>query len=403
MVPSVDPTTLHRKVMCGYQGWFRCETDGSDLGWHHWGKNGRFEPGSCVIDCWPDVSELDDDEKFPTPFQHADGSVAYVFSSHYPKTVHRHFRWMRDYGIDGAFVQRFGVAVTNDDEEGRKHRAATDNVLNYCREGANRSGRAYAVMYDLSGMEGGGLDRIHHDWRRIVDEFGITRGGPSDHYLHHRGRPVVAIWGVGFDDRRRYSVEETARLVELFRNDATHGPVTLMLGVPTGWRTLSRDAVSDPRLLDIIRQVDIVSPWTVGRYRDEVGVHEHAEQYWKPDVEWCREHGIDYLPVVFPGFSWVNLKGTPPDEQIPREGGRFLWSQYAALKELGAPMVYQAMFDEVDEATQIFKVTNDPPVGASQFRTNEGLPPDHYLWLVGEATKMIRGETRHRATIPIRA
>ena len=56
-------------------------------------------------------------------------------------------------------------------------------------------------------------------------------------------------------------------------------------------------------------------------------------------------------------------------------------------------MVYQAMFDEVNEGTAIFKCTDDPPAGASQFATFEGLPSDFYLNLVGKASRMIRGET----------
>ena len=37
------------------------------------------------------MSELGDDERFPTLFRHADGRVAHVFSSMRRKTVLRHF------------------------------------------------------------------------------------------------------------------------------------------------------------------------------------------------------------------------------------------------------------------------------------------------------------------------
>src|SRR5690348_3786384 len=59
---GVDISTLAGKVMCGYQGWFGAQGDGFGLGFRHWGKGRGFEPGSCNIDLWPDVSELDPDE-----------------------------------------------------------------------------------------------------------------------------------------------------------------------------------------------------------------------------------------------------------------------------------------------------------------------------------------------------
>jgi hypothetical protein len=58
-------------------------------------------------------------------------------------------------------------------------------------------------------------------------------------------------------------------------------------------------------------------------------------------------------------------------------------------------MLYVAMFDEVDEGTAIFKVTNHPPTGPGdgvQFATYEGLPSDHYLRLTGLAGPVLRGE-----------
>lgn len=393
---GVDVSSLAGKVMCGYQGWFNAAGDGANRGWVHYGRR-TFEPGQCTIDLWPDVGELDDDERFATSFRHADGSVAHVFSSHCRKTVLRHFQWMREYGIDGAFVQRFGVSTI-----GRESLQHCNTVLAHCREGANRHGRAYAVMYDLSGLRAGQVQQVVDDWKMLVDRMRVGRDGGDQAYLHHRGRPVVAIWGIGFNDGRRYSLEECSRLVRFLKHDENYGGLTVMIGVPTGWRTLDRDSLSDRRLHEIILQADIVSPWTVGRYTSPRTAARHAQQCWKPDIEWCRQHGKDYLPVVFPGFSWHNMKPEFPLDQIPRLKGQFLWTQYFEARRAGATMIYQAMFDEMDEGTAIFKCTNSPPVGASRFVTYEGLPSDHYLWLTGMGGRLLRGEIETGDTLPER-
>jgi hypothetical protein len=172
--------------------------------------------------------------------------------------------------------------------------------------------------------------------------------------------------------------------------------------VPTGWRTLDADSVKDPALHRVIGKADIVSPWTVGRYGTLRGVADHARRRWEKDLEWCKARGKDYLPVVFPGFSWHNRRpGTPLDE-IPRLKGRFLWEQFVQAKKAGATMLYQAMFDEMDEGTAVFKFTNDPPLGGSRFLTLEGLPSDHYLWLTGLGGKLLRGEVEATQEMPAR-
>jgi len=386
---GVDPSTLTGKVLCGYQGWFNAEGDGAERGWVHWTKRrGPLAPGNAKFDLWPEVSELAPEERFATGFRHADGRVAEVFSAYRKATVLRHFEWMRDYGLDGAFVQRFITDLG--DVRALRH---NNTVLASCREGANRTGRAYALMYDLSGLRAGRMGEVLEDFRSLRGRMKLTED-PA--YLHHRGRPLVAVWGVGFSDGRAYTLAECRQLVESLKAEGC----SVMLGVPTHWRDLTRDALPDPALHDILKRADVVSPWTVGRYGDLAGVDRHAERFLKPDLAWCREWKLDYLPVVFPGFSWHNMTGKALD-QIPRQEGRFLWAQFAAAQSAGAAMIYVAMFDEVDEGTAIFKCTHDvPPPGESAFVTYGGLPSDHYLRLTGAAARMLRGETPFSSAMP---
>jgi len=395
---GVDRSTMRGKVLAGYQGWFAAEGDRSGLGWQHYSQRGEFRPGRCSIDLWPDVSELDADEKFATAFRHADGSAAHVFSSHHPQTVRRHFRWMQEYGIDGVFVQRFVAETQNP-----VHLRHCNTVLDHCRAGANEHGRCYTVMYDLSGLRAGGISLAIEDWKLLVDRMRLTRDDNDKAYLRHSGRPVVAVWGIGFSDDRAYTLAECDRLVEFLKSDPVYGGNTVLLGIPTGWRTLDRDAVSDPALHATLLKADILSPWTIGRYDSPEGASRHARERWQPDLAWCQEHGKEYLPVVFPGFSWHNLCPQARLDEIPRRKGEFLWRQYSEATAAGATMIYQAMFDEMDEGTAIFKCTNDPPTGASPFLTYEGLPSDHYLWLTGMGGKLLRGEIPRTKELPVRA
>jgi hypothetical protein len=392
-VKGADPNTLKGKIMTGYQGWFNCPGDGANLGWGSWGtsRGRRFEPGNLTIDLWPDVSDYDDDELYVTPFFHEDGTPAKVFSSHNRKTVIRHFEWMRDYGIDGAFVQRFSHNL--DDSTQRYHK---DKVLSNAREGANRYGRTYAVMYDITSMPDDKIITVFDDWKMLCDKMHITED-PA--YQHHNGKPLAAIWGVGFNEKikKRAALGVCKELIEKFKANG----YSVMLGIPTGWRAQDLDALDDPQLHKVLLMADVLSPWPVGRFSDMPGLKEHAEKYWQKDVLWAKERNIDYMPVVFPGFSWHNMKGDKLDK-IPRLDGQFFWSQIVANKKAGADMLYIAMFDEVDEATAIFKCTNNPPTsGGSKFVTFNGLPSDFYLRLAGQAGKLFRNEIPLTENVPV--
>jgi hypothetical protein len=390
--------SLIGKVMAGYQGWFNAPGDGTTLGWVHWGGgDGTFSPDVCTVDMWPDMSEYSAGEKFLAG-EFYDGTDHYVFSSHNQDTVNRHFKWMKDYGIDGVYLQRFANGLT----PGSSRLNHKNDVLDYCKNAANLHGRKYAVMYDLSGLASGSdIQIVVNDWKSLVDDGKIPQAQSHDPaYIFHQGKPVVAVWGLGFG--RVYEGQETRDLIDFLKNDPDYGGCTVMLGVDDDWRTYS-----DSFFQQTLQLADIVSPWMVGRYSNTSGVNTWAAAKGSLDKDWCDSNAKEYLPVIFPGFSWYNLKDGPFN-QIPRQGGQFLWDQVKAnISTVGARMLYVAMFDEVDEATAIFKVTNTPPnVSPAQFVTLDidgyDLPSDEYLWLVGQAARGLRGEIPVNQTRPTR-
>jgi hypothetical protein len=54
----VAADSLRGKVMCGYQGWFRCPGDAARMGWIHWSRDpARIAPSLLTFELWPDMAE----------------------------------------------------------------------------------------------------------------------------------------------------------------------------------------------------------------------------------------------------------------------------------------------------------------------------------------------------------
>lgn len=379
--------SIRNLVMAGYQGWFNTPEDGAGLGWKHFEKEKEFKPGRCTIDLWPDVSEYE--KTYETAFKLPDETPAKVFSSYDASTTDLHFKWMKQYGIDGVFMQRFVVSIRN-----QKGKDNYNKILNNAVLSAEKYDRAICLMYDLSGMEAGEEDILIRDWKELCEKYKLVSRN-NNHYVYHHGKPLVAVWGIGFNDRRKYGYEQVKKIIDFLKSEGC----SILVGVPTHWRTLTIDAVSDTRLLELVKQADIVHPWLVGRFDNHT--YEPYRKSIEEDIKWCKANGKDYMPVLFPGFSWHNMKKDAPQNMIPRLGGRFFWKQVKGAVDAGAESLYLAMFDEIDEGTAFFKCTNTPPVGESSFITYEGEAPDHYLWLAGEAAKYLRGELRS-SRMPVR-
>jgi hypothetical protein len=249
----------------------------------------------------------------------------------------------------------------------------------------------YALCYDLTGAPEEKLfDQLTADWKRLVDDKKVTA---DVGYLRHGGKPVVFVWGFYSD---RFRAKLANRIIDFFKADTRYA-ATLVGGCQWDWRT-----EKDAEWVKVFRRFDVISPWNVGNWSMEGGKKYASTGHWKDDIAEAKRVGMAYLPVVYPGFGWTNLKGKgAARDTLPRLGGEFFWRQFVSAAECGAEMVYVAMFDEVDEGTAIFKVTNAVPKEGA-FTTYDGLPVDWYLRLTGEGAKVIRGEKKAAAALPIK-
>jgi len=388
---AADAGSLNGKVLAGYQGWFHCPDDGDPRkSWRSWAR-GELSPETLTVDMYPDLSDFRPQDLCLMPGFTIRGGPAYLYSALKPPIVDRHFQWMKDYGLDGVLVQRFVTNIPRLRETG-------DLLLKHILAAARTHGRVFAIEYDVTGSPRDKFfDMLKEDWRYLVEELKIT-AHPG--YLRHAGRPVLSVWGMGLQEERHPPRDAATALavVRWFKSEAPpHLRVTYMGGVPSRWRTLTADAQRDPAWAEVYAQMDIIQPWTVGRYRDLDGADRWQREILIPDLERTRELGRLYMPVVFPGFSWANLKRDTKPNAIPRQGGRFLWRQAVNARRAGASMLKIAMFDEVNEGTAIFKIAarrQDAPEQGYWLTLDadgESLPSDWYLRLAGEITRLIQG------------
>jgi hypothetical protein len=395
LTSGVDASTMNHKLLMGYQGWFSAPGDGSaQNSWVHWFANNTPTADNANFDFWPDTSELEADELFSTSMTYSNGSPAKLYSAYKQKTVVRHFKWMQENNLDGVFFQRF-----LSDLGGGNILALRNQVAVNVRVGAETYGRVFAIMYDISGYPTNTLvSKLTNDWLYLVNTQHVTN---SSAYLHHNGKPVVAIWGFGFDGRSD-TPQQAQQAIDWFRAAGC----TVMGGLPTHWRTLTGDAQTNPAWSNVFRAFDVISPWSVGRYGNNTEVDNFRVNQIVPDLADCTSHGLDYLPVIFPGFSWTNLNNGPFN-QIPRNGGSFYWRQAYNAVRSGCTMIYGAMFDEVDEGTAMYKLAPTaaqlPAQGAFVPLNIDGynLGSDWYLRLANQAGRMLRGEIPVTSNIPI--
>lgn len=377
----VDPTTTRGKVMTGYQGWFAAPNDPDDLGWRHWSRGAATDPSpeNITVDMWPWLDHHDPDELYRAgDMQLADGRPAYVFSSRDPGTVQRHFRWMRQHDIDGAYLQRF-VSRTSSGAYG-----APEFVLHNVRRAANLEGRVWAIEYDVSSLQHDDdpFEVITTDWNWLVDEVRIL---DDPRYLHENGKPVLFIWGFSVPGREDLDLGEANAIVDWFKARNLH----LIAGVHSGW-------LNQTGWYGHYQKYDDLLAW-MERDAGDLAAQKAQLDSW----------GMGILPHAWPGFSWHNLKQLVPlDQYTARAGGAFYWQTLRQAVEVGAEQIFLGMFDEYDEGTAIMPMSDNPPLPHGEwghYITNEGDDPFRYLRLSAAAREMLNGFRPVTDTVPVTA
>jgi hypothetical protein len=375
------PGDVVGRITVGYQGWFAARGDGSPLdGWWHWSQDWSRSPspGNHALKAWPDTTDYAN--RYATDFGRlGNGEPATVFSNHDQQTADTHFRWMREYGCDTAALQRFNPVGG----EGPIRDAVTARV----RAAAERHGVKFYIMYDVTNWANM-QSEIKADW---VGKMRAHTASPA--YARQNGKPVVCIWGFGFNDPGRpFGPQACQDVVDWFKAQGTY----LIGGVPTHWRREVED--SRPGFGGVYRSFHMISPWMVGRIATAADSDRFHADVNTPDQAECDRLGIDYQPCVLPGDL----------AERQRAHGDFMWRQFYNTVRLGAQGIYVSMFDEYNEGNQIAKTPETQagvPVGSGFLALDEDgvrCSSDYYLRLTGDGGRMLKGQVPLTAVRPTR-
>jgi len=370
------------KITVGYQGWFACIGDNSPInGWWHWTQDWSKipSPTNKALGSWPDMNDYTN--KYPTAFANLNnGKPATLFSSYDDQTVDVQFLWMQQYGIDCAALQRFNPTGG----EGPIRDAVTAKV----KTAAEKYGIKFYIMYDVSGWTNMQTE-MKNDWTKKIKAY-----TSSPAYAMQNGKPVICIWGFGFNDpNHNFTTAQCLDVINFFKSEGCY----VIGGVPTHWR----DQNSDSRggFISVYKAFNMLSPWMVGRIGTIADENNFYNNVNTPDLTYCKANGIDYQPCILPGDLQAKQ----------RVHGDFMWRQFYNMVHLGVQGIYISMFDEYNENNQIAKTAatqDEVPAGAGFVTLDEdgtACTSDYYLRITQDGGKMLKKQiplTTNRPTKP---
>jgi hypothetical protein len=367
-----SPGDVVGKLVVGYQGWFAAPGDASPWnGWWHW-------PGSVNPNykSWPDMRQ------FTAGYQSVyanlnNGQPSRLYSNWDQSTVNTQFLWMQQNGLDAAALQRFNP----NSPEG----PIRDGITARVRTAAETYGRKFYIMYDVSGWTNMQTE-IKTDWTNKMSAY-----TSSSMYARQNGKPVVCIWGFGFNDNsHNFTASACLDVINWFKGKGVY----VIGGVPREWRT----GVGGSRagFIGTYHAFNMLSPWLIGAVGNTTDADNIYTNFMVPDQADCNTNNVDYQPCVLPG----DLSGHQ------RSHGDLMWRMFYNAKRVGCQGIYISMYDEYGEGNQIqatAETSATVPSGTNIPTLNEdgtACSADYYLRLTGDGDKMFKGQIALTATRP---
>jgi len=380
------------KSFAGYQIWHKAGSTAAD--WVHWSYGVVPAAGFHVnedIASFPDLSSFPDTDTYPTNFATlGNGNATRLYNDADANIINRQMAWLETAGLDGVAIQRFVGPV------GRSITITPESHLTHVKNACEATGRLFYICYDLNGSDATILQRLQTDWVYEIEQMRALTSSPN--YATVNGKPVVEMWGIGYD-----MIQNNQTCLDLISFFQSRGCYVIG-GTPRGWRTNSEGA--NPNFLNVYNALDAISPWTVGVYSDINGANNYLTSKMVDDKAYCDLNGIDYLPVVFAGSAnWLSADGS--FAQTDRGGGKLFWQQVLNAKSIGLTSVYYAMLDEFEESTNLIHGAVDyfdiPTDQYFETFAKDGIwtSSDYYLRLAAKAAQLLRGETPVVQTIPV--
>jgi hypothetical protein len=376
------------KSFAGYQIWHKAGNNAAD--WVHWSYGVIPAAGFHInedIASFPDLSEYATTETYPTNFASlGNGTATRLYNSTDASIINKQMGWLQTAGLDGVAVQRFVGPI------GRSITITSESHLTNVKNACEATGRLFYICYDLNGSDPTIVQRMQMDWVYEIEQMRALTSSPN--YATVNGKPVVEIWGVGYEQA---SAVQCAGMISFLQARGCY----VVGGTPREWRTNPATGFTS-----VFQSLDAVSPWTVGAYNDITGANNYLTNFMIADKAYCNTNGMDYLPVAFAGSAnWVNTDFTL--SQTDRLGGNLLWQQVVNAKSIGQTSVYYAMLDEFEESTNLIKGAIDyfdiPTDQYFETFAKDGVwtSSDYYLRLAAVGAQLLRGTVPVTTTIPI--